>query len=76
MHHGDFATQDNHGHGFKSVAGWLFIRLQCRLKMHSQTDDQTEIVRLGLNKVLANLWIRDAVPDARNIEREAFVEVN
>ena len=44
--------------------------------MHGQADDQAEIIRLGLNEVRANLWIRDAIPDARHIEREAFVEVN
>ena len=45
-------------------------------EMHSQPDDRAKIVRLGLNAIRANLWIRDAIPDARNIEREAFVEVD
>jgi hypothetical protein len=45
-------------------------------EMHSQTDDQAEIIRLGFNAVRANLGIGDAIPDSRNIEREAFVEVN
>ena len=46
------------------------------LEMHSQPDDQAKIIRLGLNAVRANLGIGDAIPNARNIEREAFVEVN
>ena len=44
--------------------------------MHAQADDEAKIIRLGLNEVIANLWIRDAIPDARNIEREPFIEVN
>jgi hypothetical protein len=120
MHHGDFATPDNHGHGYKTVsvyrsyhairsraellacwsayhsippssdvraeadvvAGIFIARVASgsfmflRLKMDPQPDDQAEIVRLGFNKVLANLGIGDAIPDAGNIEREAFVEVN
>ena len=48
----------------------------CRIsEMHSQADDQAIIIRLGFNEVRAHLGIRDAIPDARNIEREAFVEI-
>lgn len=44
-------------------------------EMDSQSDDEAKIIRLGLNAVRTDLGVRDAIPDARNIEREAFVEV-
>lgn len=44
-------------------------------EIHAQTDNQPEVVRLGLNAVCANLGVADAIPDQGDIQVKAFGQI-